>query len=151
MKALVAMLLALSALSNASAQSAYEVTESDRQFLADVFSAVGRKDAMWIASHSALPMAVVTGKVQRTIKKEEDFASVLASSLSTELIAGMQADAKKPLFKNWRDVMVGDGILWFEAFRVSERAPWRYMITAFGGFALQPSEKEPNSEGSVSP
>jgi hypothetical protein len=141
MKPFVIFLFSLVALMPAVAKSAYDVTASDQRFLSDVIAAVGRKDAAWIAAHSALPIAVVAGNEHRILKKKEEFAEVVARSLTEDLCARIRAEAKKTIFKNWQGVMVGDGILWFTEYRVSKDSPWQYVITAFGDFAFQPKEE----------
>ena len=54
----------------------------------------------------------------------------------------MRAHAKDPLFKNWRGVMLGDGILWFTECRKSDKDPWRYAILALGNFAFQTTDEK---------
>jgi len=140
MKLLFVALFILSALVSKAETSAYDVTPADKAFLADVLAAVEKKDAAWIASHTLLPVAVGSGKERRVVKSEKEFRRIVARAITPEIAERMRADAKEPLFKNWRGVMLGDGILWFTQRRASEQEPWRYVILAFGGFAFQPDE-----------
>jgi hypothetical protein len=119
--------------------SGYEITPADKEFLADVLAAVEKKDAAWIARHTLLPVAVGSGKERRMVKSEEEFRKVVARALTPEIAERMRTDAKEPLFKNWRGVMLGDGILWFTQRRASEKEPRRYVILAIGDFAFQPA------------
>jgi hypothetical protein len=89
-----------------------DVTEADRKFLAEVVAAVSRKDAAWIVMHSNLPMALVAGDKRRILEKEE-YTRLVSQALTDSFCARFQSEAKKDLFKNWRGVMIGDGILWF--------------------------------------
>lgn len=126
-------------LSWARAEAAYEVTAADRKFLAEVLAAVESKDAAWIAEHTSLPITLIADGGRHLAEKEE-FASAVARSLTPELQTRLRSEGKKELFKNWRGVMVGDGIVWFEQVRRSNDSPWEYRILAFGGFAVQPNE-----------
>ena len=114
MKLLSLIFFGLGAALFASEKPFYEITDGDRKFLADVLSAVARKDANWIAAHSAIPLVVETPTGNKIVKTEKEFASILESKLSIALCTKMQLDATKPLFRNWRGIMLGDGILWFE-------------------------------------
>lgn len=128
----------------ATQKSAYEVTATDKKFLSEVLAAVERKDTAWIVRQSLLPMAITSREGRRLVKTEAEFAAIIARSFSNELLQQMKAEAKKPLFKNWSGVMLGDGILWFSEHGESEAGPWRYRIVAFGGFAFQLTEEEAN-------
>lgn len=147
MKLLAAIFLGFSAVLFASEKSPYEITHGDRNFLADVLLAVARKDAHWIAAHSALPLIVETPTGKKLIKTEKEFAAALESKFSIALCTKMQLDATKPLFRNCHGIMLGDGILWFEECRESDTAPWKHLILALGNFAYQPEETEANQPG----
>jgi len=141
MKFLPILFLAFCVATGAVAKAAPgDVTDADRKFLVEVVSAVGRKDSAWIVDHSYLPMAIVTEGKRRVIGKEE-YRALVHRALTDDLCGRFQAEAKKEPFKNWRGVMIGDGILWFE--RVGKRGSdtWTYTILAFGGFAFQPSDE----------
>lgn len=140
MKRIVIVIFVLIAITPAIAKSGYEVTTSDRRFLSEFLKAVERKDTMWIATHSSLPMIVMTDGKRRLVKDEKEFASVLSRMLTADFSARIQSAGKMDLFSNWQGVMVGDGILWFAKVRLSEHSPSRYSILAFGGFAFQPEE-----------
>jgi len=123
----------------------YDVNAGDRAFLRDVLAAVERKDATWIGVHSLLPMAVTEDGKTRVIEKEE-LVRLVKHSLTDAFSARFHSEAQKPLFKNWRGVMVGDGILWFEQIKRHDNDPWTFAILAFGGFAFQPSNFPEGSE-----
>ena len=144
MKLLTAIFFGFSAVLFAAEKPFYEITDGDRKFLADVLSAVARKDANWIAAHSAIPLVVETPTGKKVVKTEKEFASLLESRFSIALCTKMQLDATKPLFRNWRGIMLGDGVLWFEECKESDTAPWKHLILAFGYFAYQPEETEAN-------
>jgi hypothetical protein len=141
MKLLLAALFALSAVVAKAGSSANDVTAADKAFLEDVLVAVEKMDAAWIASHTLLPVAVGSGKERRIVKSEKEFRRVVTRALAPEIAKRMRTDSKEPLFKNWRGVMLGDGILWFTERRASEKEPWRYAILALGGFAIQPDDE----------
>jgi len=138
---IVALFVAVAAMSKAEI-AAYDVTPADKAFLLDVLAAVEKRDAAWIASHTLLPIAIGSGKERRIVRSEKEFRKMLERSLSLDLSKQMQADAKDPLFKNWRGVMLGDGILWFTECRESDKKPSRYAILAIGGFAFQPNDEK---------
>jgi hypothetical protein len=115
-----------------------DVTDCDRKFLAEVVSAIERKDVAWIVAHSSLPMVLVAEDGRRVIG-EEEYATLVRRALTDDFCARFQAEAKKEPFKNWRGVMIGDGILWFEQIGKRGSDTWTYAILAFGGFAFQPS------------
>ena len=142
MKHLFLTLFAVASAVSRAEISAYEVTSADKAFLSDVLAAVEKKDAAWIASHTLLPVAVGSGKERRIVKSEKEFRAIVARSLSPELTRQMRADAKDPLFKNWRGVMLGNGILWFTERTESDKDPWRYVILALGNFAFQPTDEK---------
>ena len=120
---------------------AYEVSDSDRSFLSAVVAAVDNKDARWIASHTMLPMAVNTSTSRKLVRTESELATLVASLLTDERRSVIQNAATHPLFKNWRGVMAGDGVLWFEEVQTDAGGP-RFLITAFGGFAFQPADQQ---------
>ncbi|HEY4283023.1 MAG TPA: hypothetical protein VGM62_08155 [Chthoniobacterales bacterium] len=134
---LVALFAVVGAISGAES-SGYDVTPADKAFMAEVLAAVQRKDAAWIASHTLLPIAVGSGEKHRIVKSEKEFRAIVDRSLSADLTHRMKMESKHPLFKNWRGVMMGDGILWFTEYRVSDAQRERYVILAFGDFAFQP-------------
>ena len=140
MKALFIPILGFAALISAQPKPAYEVTPSDRKFLSSVLAAVERKDADWIAAHTSLPIAVTLNGDRRVLKKKEEFAAIVARSLTDDLRTRFRSEGKKELFKNWQGVMVGDGILWFGELRGVDDSPPEYVILAFGDFAFQPEE-----------
>ncbi len=140
MKILFLALFAAAAAMSRAEIAAYDVTSADKAFLLDVLAAVEKRDAAWIARHTLLPVAVGSGKKRRIVRSEIDFRKILERSISLDLAKRMQADAKDPLFKNWRGVMLGDGILWFTECRESDKKPWRYAILAIGDFAFQPND-----------
>ena len=144
MKLLAAIFFGFSAVLFASEKPFYEITEGDRKFLADVLSAVARKDAHWIAAHSAIPLVVETPSGKKVVKTEQELALVIESKFSIALCTKMQLDATKPLFRNCHGIMLGDGILWFEECKESDTASWKQLILAFGYFAYQPEETEAN-------
>jgi hypothetical protein len=122
------------------------VTDADRKFLADVVSAVERKDVSWIVRHSNLPMA--TGN-DRHVMSESEYALRIREALTDGFCARFRSAANNEPFKNWRGVMIGRGILWcMEVERDEPHLPMTYLILALGNFAFQPSleiisEEEP--------
>jgi hypothetical protein len=121
-------------------ESAYPVTPADRKFLAEVLSAVEKKDAPWIAKRTSLPVIVASGKARRVVKSRKEFQTIIAGAFSSDAIyRKMQVDAQAPLFKNWKGVMLGDGILWFGQYSETAQGPWKYSILAFGHLAFQTS------------
>jgi hypothetical protein len=141
MRFLLTLLLGICAVPGVAANAASrEVNGADRKFLAEVVSAVHRKDAAWIVAHSCLPMASVT-EGRRQVLGNKEYAEMVRQALTADFCARFQADAEKKPFKNWRGVMIGGGILWFEEIKVRDSDPWTYAILAFGGFAFQMSDE----------
>lgn len=137
MKFVALFLAVLSAIWAGTATAAYEVPAGDRAFLSEVMTAVEAKDARWLAAHAALPMIVGTGSDQRVVRSNAEFASIMAGLLTAERWAAMKAAAHRPLFKNWRGMMLGDGVLWFDSFAGADNEVPKYLILALGGFAFQ--------------
>ncbi len=129
---------------------AYEVSASDRDFLSAIVAAVEGKDSRWIASHALLPMVVNTGTDRKLVRTEAEMADAVASLLTDERRSAIKTAAQRPLFKNWRGVMAGDGVLWFVEFRPRAGSS-RYLITAFGDFAFQPEEQPTREEVATGP
>lgn len=129
---------------------AYEVSASDRDFLSAIVAAVEKGDLRWITSHALLPMVVNTGSDQKLVRTETEMADAVATLLTDERRSAIKTAAQQPLFKNWRGVMAGDGVLWFVEFRPSAGSP-RYLITAFGDFAFQPEEQPTSDEVATGP
>ena len=125
-----------------SSNSAYPITASDREFLAQVLRAVQSKDAAWIANHTFYPVTIRTSREQHTIDSPQAFAAILSSELTPELAQKLSAAAAQPLFSNWRGIMVGRGVLWFGSFGSTEKGPpWRHYILSIGGFAFQATDE----------
>lgn len=124
---------------------AYEVTDTDRNFLAAVVNAVESRDARWIAAHAMLPMTVDAGAGRRLVHTEAEMAETVTALLTEERRSTIKTAARQALFKNWQGVMVGDGVLWFDEFQ-ADGGGSRYLITAFGGFAFQPTEQRAVTE-----
>jgi hypothetical protein len=122
------------------ASDLYRVTETDKKFLSEIVEAVKRKDAPWIAEHMAYPVLVNTANGDQLVKGKKKFSAILSIRFTDSAFAKLPDDARKPLFKNWQGVMVGNGTLWFSECRVSEREPWRPMILTIAGVACQPEE-----------
>ena len=131
-------ILGLFALTSAIAKPSLEVTESDRRFLSDVVAAVARRDAEWIAAHSALPMVIRPDSERRLVKTEEEFAKVISELLTDRVRIMLESEAKQEPIKEQGGVRIGYGILWFEERRSSEDSPSHYVITSLGFFAVQP-------------
>jgi hypothetical protein len=123
---------------NMKANEFYQITRADKKFLAKIVEAVNRNDVAWIARHSSYTLT--TGKPRRLIKGEKEFAALLRHKLTEKVRTKILNDAKQPLFKNWRGVMVGDGIVWFSEFEDEKHHESEYAILSFGGFAWQPED-----------
>jgi|ERR1051325_1077497 hypothetical protein len=138
--ALLFSFFAIKSPGRASDSVGFAVTEADKRFLSEALDAVSKNDADWIAEHMAYPLSVTTSKGKRIVKKKAEFTAIVKRELSASVRAKIAADAKKPLFKNWQGVMIGDGILWLSQYRLNDRAPWEYKISAIGFFAFQQSQ-----------
>jgi hypothetical protein len=126
-----------------SALDFYPITSADKAFLSEVVDAIRRKDAAWIADRMAYPVSVVTGKARHVVNDKKEFTPILRRALTRKIRAKLKGDAKKPLFKNWRGVMVGDGILWYSQYSLDSGSTWTYFILAIGDFAFQANEDSP--------
>jgi hypothetical protein len=73
--------------------------------------------------------------------------AILSRELTDSIRTKIADAAKEPLFKNWQGVMVGDGLLWFSAYKDAGDKPWTYVIFAIGRFAFQPKDFFPPKEG----
>jgi hypothetical protein len=125
---------------HAGALDPYPVTEADKKFLAEIVNAVQKQDTVWIADHMMYPLSIVVSNQTRIVNTKEEFRPILGQELSHEIRTKIVHDAKQPLFKNWKGLMVGDGIVWFTEYGKSENGPWYYVIDAMGYFAWQASE-----------
>ena len=123
------------------AETAYPVTAGDREFLQQVLTAVRNRDATWLAAHTFLPVVIPDGVQRRVIRSEPELVRELSHRLDADLSARMDAATTKPLFSNWRGVMLGDGILWFTKYGTTAKGtPWRYYITSLGHFVWQEND-----------
>ena len=122
----------------------YPITEADKKFLSQVVDAASRKDTAWIASHMNYPLYVFSEKGKRLVRNKDEFVPVLKRELTDKIAARIAAEAKKPLFKNWQGVMVGDGLVWLTELQSDEDSHPRYAILAIGLFAFQ-QEFSPHS------
>lgn len=121
----------------------YRITEGDKNFLAQVVNAVQKKDVAWIAQHMLYPVSVANSNNTQLVKTEKEFEKILSRDLTDRVSTRMVDASKQPIFKNWRGVMVGDGILWFTEYGGDDHGPWTQGISAIGNFAYQPKEEEP--------
>ncbi|HVU16465.1 MAG TPA: hypothetical protein VHD32_06050 [Candidatus Didemnitutus sp.] len=154
MKSSLLLLFGFVAIFTMKARADYDVTSADRKFLSEVLAAIERKDADWIAAHTAFPIAVTTKAQPRIVTNEEEFSAIVLHRLTPELLGRFQVAEKEAPFKNWQGVMIGSGLLWCERIRPVGVPSWEYRIFAFGDFAFQPKEpnqSEPAASGRGSP
>jgi len=76
------------------------------------------------------------------VSSEGEFERVLHQKLTKSVSAKIVDAAKKPFFKNWRGVIIGDGDLWFTQYRGDDHGPWTNGILAIGRFAFQTEQQE---------
>jgi serpin B len=131
---------------NTTALDYYPITESDRKFLAELVDAVGKNDVKWIAGHMVYPLSL-SREGTRMVKTKEEFMPILKRELNETVRAKIAGDARKPLFKNWRGVMVGEGVVWFAEFVEKQNNTPTHWILALGLFAFQPKDFFAPSEG----
>lgn len=118
----------------------YPISLADQQFLSEVVDAVTRRDMGWIADHMRYPISV-TSKGRTRIMKRKRFAAVLHREFTDDVRGRLLEASKRPLFKNWRGVMAGDGILWFSEITADDGLSLtHHRILAVGYFAFQPEE-----------
>jgi len=129
------------------AGDAYPLTEADKKFLAEIVGALQRNDSAWIAGHMVYPLSVGAGNRKQIVRSKEEFAAILSSKLTDGVRARIADAAQEPPFKNWQGVMLGDGILWFSAYKKKGDKFWSYGILAIGGFAFQPKDISAAGEG----
>jgi len=77
------------------------------------------------------------------VNDKKEFSAILQRALTRRIRRKLTEDAKKPLFKNWQGVMVGDGILWYSQSSLDDGVTWTYLILAIGDFAFQADEDSP--------
>lgn len=126
----VVLLLGWLTFGPASANAADAVSAADREFLAAVVAAVSRKDAAWIVSHSNQPMADTTHGDRRVLSARE-YRRLVTATLTDPFGARFAAAAREEPFKNYRGVMIGDGLLWFTEIAARQGEPARHCILAF--------------------
>ncbi len=134
----VFLILAAALSLGANASDFYPVTKGDREFLSEVVKAVTSKDTAWIADHVNYPLSVTTDKGKRLIRGKHEFSVILKRKLTDKVVAEIVEHSKRPLFKNWRGVMVGQGILWFTEYPSGSLPQSKYIVLAIGNFAFQP-------------
>jgi hypothetical protein len=120
----------------------YPITEGDKSFLAQVVNAVQKKDVAWIAQHMLYPLCVTNSNNTQLVKTEKEFEKILSREITDSISAKIVDAAQQPIFKNWRGVMIGDGILWLTEYGSDAHGPWTQGILAIGNFAYQPKEEE---------
>jgi hypothetical protein len=133
----------------AAAADMYPVTDADRKFLADIVSALQKKDSAWIASRMVYPLSVVVSNRTDIVRSKEEFAPILKRQLTDSVRSKITTSAREHPFKNWQGVMIGDGILWFSEFKHGSDKSWTYGIFAIGGFAFQQKDSFPPKEGAT--
>lgn len=106
--------------------------------------AVKTKNINWIAGHMIYPLSVASNGKTRIVKSKDEFMAIAKQKWTDKICTEILDSAQKPLFKNWKGVMVGDGILWFLEYQSDERSPSQFGITAIGNFAFQPDELKPS-------
>lgn len=124
----------------------YPVTELDKKFLAEIVNAVQKRDTTWIAEHMVYPLSITISNETQITNTKEDFKRILDRELSRQIRTNIVKAAKKPLFKNWKGVMVGNRLVWFTESGELKGDSWKYGIYAIGGFAFKTSGQ---SEGNV--
>jgi hypothetical protein len=93
----------------ASLDDGYPITADDKQFLASVVDAVGRKDFAWIANHTIYSVSITSSNGTQLVESSEEFRKILSQDLTDSIRAKILDAAKQPLFKNWQGVMIGEG------------------------------------------
>ena len=122
---------------------AAELTADDEDFLAEVVTAVEKKDIDWIVSHSVLPMATLNDEQER-ILNESEYRKIVTWLLSNNFGNTFKEKAKGDRFKNWKGVTIGRGELRFERVKMKESDPWTYRILSFGAVTFQPTTNKTN-------
>lgn len=124
----------------------YPGTDADKEFLAQVLTALQKKDIRWIADHMNYPISIDPDGKKQIVDTSEEFIPIAKQRFTDDLCAKIANDAKEPLFKNWRGTMIGAGILWFSQYWDDATGRWAYKIDAIGNFAWQADEWEPSDD-----
>jgi hypothetical protein len=104
------------------------LTPSDMAFFADIKRAVQARDIDWVVDHVSFPLPVSEGDVRIRVADAAALRTRYDEIFDSEVTQAIGAESAERLFKNWRGIMVADGILWFEAVGLGEMP--RYYIVA---------------------
>lgn len=91
------------------------LTSGDKAFFIELQHAVNTRNIDWLVSHVSFPLAVSEGDTQQRIFDAKEFKSRYDEVFDVAVKREIAAQAPEGLFKNWRGLMVGDGVVWFEA------------------------------------
>jgi len=119
----------------------YLASSPEKQFLSAITNAVATQNTAWLAEHMVYPVSVVVSNGTQMVKTPDALAKILDQKLTAEIRAKILKAAGEPLFKNWRGIMAGDGILWFSEVQADEHTPGKFGILAIGKIAFQPEQR----------
>ncbi len=97
---------------------------SEQDFIAQLQSAVAKKDEAWLAEHTAFPMFWNKDAKQIRIKTRDQFADRFEKLLTPEFQSAISSQDPAKAFSNWQGTMIGTGgrNVWFrkvgETFRI---------------------------------
>jgi len=113
------------------------LAEDEKQFLAQVVTAVKNNDIDWITDHTAYPLSIIASDEISVVKTKEAFKKALARHLTDDVRAGIVHGAGEPYVRNWQGIMVGDESLWFSKYQHNGQTA-EFVILSIGHFAFQP-------------
>lgn len=108
--------------------SMYPITAQDKTFLEQIQKAVSTNDVEWLSEVVSYPLTLKQHDKNITLKNSSDFKKYSASILTPYLKSAVQNQSPDSLFKNWRGVMIGGGVIWFSAVKEKTEDDWTHRI-----------------------
>lgn len=106
----------------------YPITAQDKAFLERIQKAVLTNDVEWLSGVVSYPIVLKQNDKGITLKNSDDFKKYSASILTPYLKSAVQNQSPDSLFKNWRGVMIGNGVIWFSGIKEQPDEDWKDRI-----------------------
>ena len=106
----------------------FPVTPGDKVFCEQIKKAVLTNNVEWLSGVVSYPLSFKQNGKRITLENSGEFKKHSASILTPYLKSAVQSQSSDSLFKNWRGVMIGRGVIWFSAVKEKTEDDWTHRI-----------------------
>jgi len=92
--------------------------QQTKTFFAELKRAVEQKDKKAVSAMVAFPTEVdLNGRPRRKVRNRAEFEKNYDEIINQNVFEAVQKQSYDELFVNWRGIMIGNGQIWFSAFK----------------------------------